>query len=210
MAELLTTREESDDESREIAGYVLQSAQALLSIVNDLLDFSKLEAGKLSIDKDWFSMRDVLQEAARSTQLAATKKGLVLNIGCDERIPTQLLGDRGILVQVLLNFAHNAIKFTESGTVTLAATLLSETPDVVRIKLLVRDTGIGITPHVLEKLFQPFVQGDGSTTRRYGGTGLGLSIAKQLTELMSGEIGVASEKDKGSEFWISLPFGYRV
>jgi two-component system, sensor histidine kinase and response regulator len=207
MAELLVLREESDEESREIAGYVLQSAQGLLEIVNDLLDFSKLEAGKLALSRDQFSVPAVLKEVSNSISLAAAKKGLAVTIICDPKIPETVSGDRGRLVQILLNFAHNALKFTTNGTISLRADLSSLSPDSARVRFSVLDTGIGIRPEIQKALFAPFVQGDGSMTRRYGGTGLGLSIAKKLTELMTGEIGLESEFGKGSEFWVAVPFG---
>ena len=208
MAELLTTREEGDDESREIASYVLQSAQNLLEIVNDLLDFSKLEAGKLTLSHEQFSVPAILQEVSMSIALSAAKKGLQLTVTCDPKIPEKVSGDRGRMVQILLNFAHNAVKFTEKGSITLRADLGAITPDIASVRFSVVDTGIGIKPETRKVLFAPFVQGDGSTTRRYGGTGLGLSIAKKLTQLMTGEIGLQSDYGRGSEFWVSVPFEY--
>jgi PAS domain S-box-containing protein len=206
MAELLTTREESDQESRDIAAYVLESAQNLLEIVSDLLDFSKLEAGKLRLSKEHFSVGSVLQDVAMSISVPAKKKGLEVIVEQDDNLSEQVTGDQGRLLQVLLNFAHNSVKFTEKGTITLKAELKSRTPDVVRVMFSVTDTGIGIKPNTQEALFEPFVQGDGSATRRYGGTGLGLSIAKKLTSLMGGEIGMQSELGKGSIFWVTIPF----
>jgi PAS domain S-box-containing protein len=206
MAELLATREESDQESRDIASYVLESAQNLLEIVSDLLDFSKLEAGKLQLSKDEFSVGSVLQDVSMSISVPAKKKGLEVIVKDDASLAEQVTGDQGRLLQILLNFAHNAVKFTEKGTITLKAELKSRTPDVARVLFSVTDTGIGIKPRTQEALFEPFVQGDGSATRRYGGTGLGLSIAKKLTSLMGGEIGMESEFGKGSTFWVIIPF----
>lgn len=205
MAELLHTREETDLESREIAGYILQSAENLLDIVNDLLDFSKLEAGKLTLYKTWFSPVEILHEVVRSVSLTASKKGLQLQIESDESLPAQLYGDRGRLLQILLNFAANAVKFTEKGAIVLKGELVGTGAGVVYVKYSVSDTGIGIRDEVQSKLFEPFVQADGSTTRRYGGTGLGLSIARQLAQLMSGKVGLESKQGKGSTFWVSLP-----
>lgn len=205
MSELLATNESSDPESVEIANYIFQSAQSLLAIVNDLLDFSKLEAGKVTLLTSEFDIKDLLEEVVTSVGLQAAKKQLPVSIKLDHRIPTPLYGDHGRIVQVLLNFASNAVKFTETGSVEIGAQLVRMTKDTALVKLYVSDTGIGISEAVQSDLFAPFVQADGSTTRRYGGTGLGLSISKKLTELMAGKIGLQSRPDVGSTFWVTLP-----
>lgn len=207
MAELLTTRDESDSEGREIANYILQSAENLLSIVNELLDFSKLEAGRLTLYKAKFLAPNLLNEVARSISIPAGKKGIKIEIEIDPQVPEEVFGDHGRLLQILLNYGHNAVKFTESGTITLKAQLESKGPGVAHVRFSVTDTGIGVKEHIKPSLFEPFVQGDGSTTRRYGGTGLGLSIAKKLTDLMSGSVGLESTAGKGATVWAIVPLG---
>jgi len=208
MAELLSLREQSDDESRQIANYILQSAQSLLTIVNDLLDFSKLEADKLTLTKEKFSIAAMLQETCMSVSHSATRKNLKVTVENDTNGPDEVYGDRGRLVQILLNFGHNAVKFTEQGEITIKAERKTVNTETMRVCFSVTDTGIGIKPSTQQALFEPFVQGDGSITRRYGGTGLGLSIAKKLTSLMGGDIGFESKFGQGSKFWISVPLEY--
>jgi signal transduction histidine kinase len=210
MSELLSVREESDEESREIAAFILQSAQSLLAIVNDLLDFSKLEADKLTLSKEKFSIASMLHETSTSLSHSAMKKNLKVSVENDLDGPDEVYGDRGRLVQILLNFGHNAVKFTEKGEITIKAERKSITTEMVRVCFSVADTGIGIKPSTQKSLFEPFVQGDGSITRRYGGTGLGLSIAKKLTSLMGGDIGFESEFGQGSKFWVSVPLEYVI
>lgn len=205
MAELLTAHENIDSEGQEIAAFILQSAQNLLSVVNDLLDFSKLEAGKLTLYKAAFSPCGLLREVEHSVSTTASKKGLDVRTECDEAIATELMGDHQRILQVMLNFAHNAVKFTEQGRITIFASLETKSSELSYVRFGVSDTGIGIKEEVQKLLFEPFVQADGSTTRQYGGTGLGLSIARKLTELMSGEIGLESEPGSGSTFWIKVP-----
>lgn len=205
MAELLSTNPDLDQETREIADYILSSSHSLLAIVNDLLDFSKLEAGKLTLYKTYFSIKNVVEEVARSVRVTADKKGLPVLTEIDPKLPPTVLGDEGRLVQILLNFASNAVKFTEQGNVRIAAKLESISGNTARVRIAVSDTGIGISPDAKQKLFAPFVQADGSTTRKYGGTGLGLSIAKKLAKLMSAEIEMDSEPGKGSTFSVILP-----
>lgn len=205
MAELLATQDGMDDEAREIANFILSSSHSLLAIVNDLLDFSKLEAGKLSLYKTQFRMKDVIDEVERSARVTANKKGLTVRTDLDPNIPQELFGDPARLMQILINFSANAIKFTEKGEVVIAATLEACNGNNARVRISVSDTGIGISPEAQKRLFEPFVQADGSTTRKYGGTGLGLSIAKKLSSLMSGEIGLQSKEGKGSTFYVIVP-----
>jgi signal transduction histidine kinase len=210
MAELLVTKPDADEETKEIAGYVLGSAHNLLAIVNDLLDFSKLEAGKLSLNKTWFSLNNLVDTVARSARISADKKGLMVRTSVDDRLPAELHGDDSRLTQILLNFAHNAVKFTDRGEVNISADFESMLGNIVRVRFSVSDTGIGITPEQQQKLFEPFVQADGSTTRRFGGTGLGLSIAKKLTQLMDGDIGLDSEEGVGSTFFVIVPLEIEI
>lgn len=188
-------------EQREYAEIVQQSAGSLLGVINDILDFSKIEAGKLQVDCIEFRLPFILRQTCDLLAVLAAEKQLAFNCQLSPAIPEQVTGDPARLRQVLNNLIGNAIKFTATGQVDLEVT-----PDTAgRIRFTVRDTGIGMTPQQLEHLFQPFSQGDNSTTRRYGGTGLGLSISKRLVEMMGGEIGVDSREGGGSIFWFTLP-----
>jgi len=206
MAELLVDRDDLNPDAHDIAEHIYTSAQSLLSVVNDLLDFSKLEAGRINLEIEPFSLKDVIDGSMQSIKPVALKKNLDFNYTLAADIPELVQGDPGRIRQILLNLLHNAIKFTPSGNVTLDAKVEDETDDTVTVQFVVSDTGIGIDKDVQEKLFEPFVQADGSSTRTYGGTGLGLSISKNLVQLMDGIIGFDSEKGKGSKFWFKVPF----
>jgi two-component system, sensor histidine kinase and response regulator len=206
MAELLVDQDNLDNDAREIAQHIYQSAQSLLHVVNDLLDFSKLEAGKINLEVEDFSVRHLIDDVVNSITPAASKKGLSVASKFSEGIPDKVKGDPGRVRQVLLNLAHNAVKFTSTGSVQISTELGEQFPDGITLVFAVTDTGIGIEKEIQRKLFEPFVQADGSTTRTYGGTGLGLSICKSLISLMNGQIGLESEKGKGSTFWIAVPF----
>ncbi|HLA75762.1 MAG TPA: response regulator, partial [Gammaproteobacteria bacterium] len=183
-----------------------QSAHALLEIINDVLDFSKIEAGKMTVESVQFTLLDLVESVAEILSPGAHQKRLSLMNFVAPEIPLQLCGDSGRLRQVLLNLISNAIKFTEHGSITVRVTLEAETDNYVTLRFAVIDTGIGMSEQARQRLFQPFTQADGSTTRKYGGTGLGLSISKRIVELMGGEIGVESTEGRGSTFWISVPF----
>ncbi|AFG37784.1 response regulator [Spirochaeta africana] len=205
MSELLLDTS-LDVEQREYAGQIQFSADVLLSLVNDVLDLSKIEAGKLSLEIIEFDLYTVLEDAADMISLEAHKKGLELIIDIDSRIPIVVSGDPLRLRQIVVNFLSNALKFTSSGMIVLRARPAGagERRDVVRIE--VEDTGIGIPEKQLPHLFQAFRQIDSSTTRKFGGTGLGLSISKSLVRMMKGRIGVRSRSGDGSVFWIEVPF----
>lgn len=203
MSELLLTCQ-LDDEARELAQYIHTSAKALLDVVNDLLDFSKLEAGKLTISRTRLSIEKVVMEAAQSTAVAANQKGLLFSVNVEPDLP-DVYGDSGRIRQVLLNLVHNAIKFTSKGSVVVDVRAVNHTKNALWVRFTVSDTGIGISEESREHLFNPFEQADGSTTRKYGGTGLGLSISKSLVQLMLGQIGLHSEENKGSTFWFEVP-----
>lgn len=206
MAELLTFQA-LDQESAEISSYILSAAKSLLKVVNDLLDFSKIEAGHLELQPTQFNMRDLFKNVLQSAEMVASKKGLKVESQLSDQVPTLSFGDDLRIKQVLLNLLHNAVKFTESGSVTLKAYVVDNLESAKTIKFEVSDTGIGIEPEMQSKLFEPFVQADGSLTRKFGGTGLGLSICKRLVELMGGEIGLESKRAEGSTFWFTIPLG---
>ena len=193
-------------EQRQYADIVRSSAEALLSVINDILDFSKIEARKLKLEKTDFDLRTVLEHAVGVLVPKAFENGLEMTCEVEPRTPCGLRGDPGRLRQVLLNLMGNAVKFTARGEVALTVRPELEDERTVTLYLAVRDTGIGFPKSRASDLFQPFVQGDGSKTRRYGGTGLGLSISKQLVEMMGGQIGVESQEGKGSTFWFNGVF----
>ena len=193
-------------EQRDYAETAFQSGEALLEIIDSILDLSKIEAGKLQLEVVDFSPADVVHEVLKLVSGRARGKGLRLTQLVAEEARKILRGDPARLRQVLLNLVSNAIKFTERGEVTVAVSVAEACGNAVRLLFEVRDTGIGLAPDALDRLFQPFVQADGSITRKYGGTGLGLAICKQLIEIMSGRIGVDSELGKGSRFWFTTRF----
>jgi signal transduction histidine kinase/ActR/RegA family two-component response regulator len=188
-------------EQREFVQTVQRSGDALLTIINDVLDYSKIEAGRMTIEQIDCDLRTICEEVRAILQSAAAKRGLYMTLAFDATLPDFIRGDPVRIRQVLLNLVSNAVKFTESGEVRIEVARL----DAVQIKISVSDSGIGITEEQLERLFQRFTQADSSTTRRYGGTGLGLVISKTLVELMGGVIGAHSDPGKGSTFWITLP-----
>ncbi len=190
-------------EQRDYAETINQSAEALLTIINDILDFSKIEAGKLELDIIDFDLRETLEGVRKLFTQRARHKGLELRCEIETTLPCMLRGDPGRLRQILANLSDNAIKFTDSGSVTIACRMQEETPSALLVRFEVRDTGIGIAPQSASRLFQSFSQADGSTTRKYGGTGLGLAISKQLAKLMGGEIGMESTLGEGSCFWFT-------
>ncbi|MUK88114.1 PAS domain S-box protein [Ornithinibacillus sp. L9] len=193
-------------EQQEYSNIIYDSSQALLTIIDDILDFSKMEAGKMNIEQIPFQPTSLVEGMAEILLARAHRKRVSLMTFVDPAIPPILLGDPGRLRQILLNLSDNAIKFTEQGNVVVRAILGKKSNHQVIIHFAVIDTGIGMSDEEQARLFQPFVQTDGSTTRKYGGTGLGLAISKKLIELMGGEIGVESEKHKGSTFWFNIPF----
>ena len=177
--------------------------QQLLTIINDILDLSKIEAGKLDLEEVDFSLEALLDELRLLLSVRAQEQGLVLFLGPLLGTPDRLRGDPTRLKQVLFNLIGNALKFTAKGAVLIQVETLAGSPDEVRLRFRVTDTGIGIPADKLGEVFEKFTQADGSTTRNYGGTGLGLAISRQLVTLMGGEIGVTSVEDWGSEFWFT-------
>ena len=191
-------------EQREYTDIIRTSGEALLSIINDILDFSKIEAGKLTLELIDFDLRALVEDSVDMLAQKAHEKDLELICYVSEDIPTALHGDPGRLRQIIINLLGNAIKFTETGEVSVDAALERETEHDVHVRFAIRDTGIGISEEHRQRLFKSFSQADGSTTRRYGGTGLGLAISKQLVEMMAGAIGVQSQPGVGSEFWFTV------
>ncbi|CAN7685874.1 response regulator [Pseudoduganella sp. LjRoot289] len=189
---------------RDYVQKIHNAGNSLLGIINDILDFSKIEAGKLDIDLADFDLDDTLDHVAAITGGRASDKGLEFNFDVPATVPRGLRGDALRLGQVLINLINNALKFTAKGQVDLTLRLLEELPDRVRLEFSVRDTGIGMTPEQVAKLFQAFTQADGSTTRKFGGTGLGLSISQNLVALMGGQIRVESTAGEGSRFHFTL------
>ena len=196
-----------DENQRDLAQTVRSSGDALLTIINDILDFSKIEAGKLTIEKMDFELRSTVESAIDLFSEAAHAKKIDIGALFDHDIPKVVNGDAGRLRQVLTNLVGNAVKFTSRGDVIVHVTLEKQDADTVLLHFAVTDTGIGIAEDALPHLFQPFMQADVSTTRRFGGTGLGLAISKHLVEIMGGTIAVDSLEGKGSTFSFTLPLG---
>ncbi len=183
------------------------SAKSLLGIINDILDFSKIEAGKLDMESVDFQLEDTLDNISTLVGIKTQEKGLELLFKTDPSVPTALVGDPLRLGQILINLSNNAVKFTDVGEIVVSTELVKIDKAQVTLKFSVQDTGVGMTSEQAAKLFQPFMQADSSTTRKYGGTGLGLTISKRLAEMMGGEIWVESEQGRGSTFNFSAKFG---
>jgi len=196
----------SGPEQMEYLQAVHSSSDHLLRLLNDLLDFSKAESGKLELEKHTFPVRETVEESLRPFRLLAREKGLTLSLQWSASIPESLRGDSGRVRQILMNLIGNAIKFTQQGGVQVQAQCTGTTADRVRLEIAVKDTGPGIPPDKQRLIFDPFVQSDPSMTRRYGGTGLGLAISANLAGLMDGGITVESKQGEGSTFRCSLWF----
>jgi signal transduction histidine kinase len=193
-------------EQRELASTVKISADALLFIINDILDYSKIEAGKMGLEKRHFDLRETIKDVIALQTFQANGKGLTLTSLIPEEACTRLVGDSNRIRQILLNLIGNAIKFTDKGQVRLEINAQHETGDEIQMLFSIQDTGIGISEEAQKKLFQSFSQADASTTRKYGGTGLGLAISRKLVELMGGNLNLRSKPGEGSTFSFTIPF----
>jgi PAS domain S-box-containing protein len=199
-----------DAEQRKLAETIRTSGQSLMGLLNDILDFSKIEAGQLSLEEIDFDLRKVVEDSLELTAGQAQTKGVELACEVAPEMITKVRGDPGRLQQILTNLINNAIKFTRIGEVTVCVTVETERETEIAVRFEIKDTGIGISPETQAQLFQPFVQADSSTTRKFGGTGLGLAICKRLTESMKGSIGVESAPGEGSTFWVILKFPRQI
>jgi PAS domain S-box-containing protein len=205
FADLLAGAELAEEQRRQVA-IIRETGRMLLAIINDILDFSKLEAGKASLEILPFGLRDLLSSTFEAARLLGAERGLAFRIEIDDAVPERVAGDATRLKQILTNLLGNAAKFTEKGGIVLRAAVAGTEEGRVRLRFEVEDTGIGVAPERLPRLFAMFEQADQSITRRFGGTGLGLAIAKRLADLMGGRIGARSTPGAGSTFWVELPF----
>ncbi|MGH9550018.1 MAG: ATP-binding protein, partial [Terriglobales bacterium] len=190
---------------QEISSYIYESSQNLLSVLNELLDFSRLQAGKLALEHAQLTLQSVVDDVINSVQLSLSRKQLDLKVIMDKALPLSVFSDARRLKQVLLHLVQNALKFTEKGGIEIAVAVERKVENTAFIRFSVSDTGIGIDAEQVEHIFSPFVQADGSSTRKYGGVGLGLSSCKRLVRLLSGSMGATSEAGQGSTFWFTVP-----
>lgn len=204
--ELLLQTDLAPDQ-RELAQVSHASGTALLTIINDVLDFARIESGKVVLERTSFDVRALADDIVQLMRAQALKKGLRLSCQVDEALPRAAIGDPGRVRQVLLNLVGNAIKFTEHGGVSIDIELQAQLSDSVRVRFAVRDTGIGIAADKQAELFERFTQADSSTSRTYGGSGLGLAITRELVKLMGGELGLTSVPGQGSTFWFAIDLG---
>jgi PAS domain S-box-containing protein len=207
MTQLLELTELTPDQ-REYVASLKQCGKNLLSLINDILDLSKIEAGKIMLERSEFSLKQSINDITLMQKSSAFEKGLRLTVDVDGDIPAVLSGDQLRIKQILLNLLSNAVKFTSQGTIAVSAQLREKRDDSLLVQIAVRDSGIGISPECLDAIFKPFVQEDMSITRHYGGTGLGLTISLRLAELMGGTISVESSPGSGSCFTVTLPFAF--
>ena len=205
MAQLLSFTELTEEQQEYLKNIEI-SAGNLLSIINDILDLSKIESGRLELEYADFSLKQCIQAIVVMQKSKAFEKGVKIETKYALDLPEPLHGDELRVKQILLNLLNNAVKFTEKGWITIEADLLEQQQDCFIVRIVVSDSGIGISSDALERVFDPFTQADASTTRRFGGTGLGLAICRQLAEMMGGRIWAESEEGHGSRFYLELPF----
>src|SRR6202167_2651390 len=194
-----------NEEQRQLLSKIQFGGRALLGVINNVLDLSKIEAGEMSLEDEPFDLPKLIRDLGQMLAPQASAKGIELLVQAAAALPRMVKGDASRLRQILTNLVGNSIKFTETGHVELQVFCTEVSSDRLRLRCTVQDTGIGMEPAALERLFTPFTQADASTTRRFGGTGLGLSIARRFIELMGGEIGVTSIVAVGSAFWVEIP-----
>jgi len=199
---LLMLQDVHEPRQRKRLQRITTSSQQLLALINDILDLAKIEAGRIVLEKVDFELDKVLDTVASQIEEKLQAKGLAWRVDRHPSIPARLTGDALRLGQILINFASNAVKFTEQGSIALSVRLVGRHDDGLRLRFEMRDTGCGFDPAKAEAIFQPFEQEDGSTTRKHGGTGLGLAICRQLAHLMGGEVGAISQPGQGSTFWL--------
>lgn len=197
---------ELNHDQHEFVNTAHKSADALLAILNDILDLSKIEAGKLSFEKIAFDFNQIIRDIVILHSLKSEQQGVALIEEVDDTLPGTLIGDPTRLRQVIVNLVSNALKFTRQGEVKISVEVVDNKTDSVDVRVTVSDTGIGIPQSALDTLFNAFTQADGSTTRKYGGTGLGLAIVSQLVDMMDGSLGVESEEGVGSSFWFTANY----
>jgi CheY-like chemotaxis protein len=201
----LLERTPLNEEQRSFLGKINHAGRSLLTVISNILDISKIEAGEMLLEDAELELVPLVQDIGEMLAPAAHAKGVALHVHCAAELLPRLRGDAVRLGQIVTNLLNNAIKFTTSGQVALDLNCVNQTRSAVRVRLSVQDTGIGMDAAELARLFAPFSQADASTTRRFGGTGLGLSIVRHLVDLMGGEIGVTSTVGVGSEFWVEIP-----
>jgi signal transduction histidine kinase len=193
-----------NEDQKDYAETIHKSGNALLLIINDILDLSKMESGKMELLEEPFELEISVAETLDLFSLSCRKKSIELSYNIDPDIPSPLFGDVTRLRQILINLVGNAVKFTDSGRIDVDAQLINDDPDTLEVEFKVSDTGIGIKEESIGSLFRPFSQVDSSTTRKYGGTGLGLAICRSLVELMNGSISVMPNEGQGTTFVFSV------
>ncbi|MDI3527774.1 MAG: hypothetical protein PWR03_1957 [Tenuifilum sp.] len=204
------SKTELNPRQQDYVGILQNSSDHLLSVINDILDYSKLETGKLRLEQRVFSPRKVVENVVKLFEAKATEKELNILVNVDASIPEKMVGDDYRLQQVLINLVGNSIKFTNQGSIIVSASVLNQTDDVAKIQFTVADTGIGIPVDMQAQIFEEFTQADSSTSRRFGGTGLGLTIVKRLVELQGGEVSLSSQPDEGTIIRIVIPYSTKV
>jgi len=204
MSELLS-QTELDNRQREMVTLVRQGSDALLALINDVLHFAALEAGRVRLERIAYGLRECVQSVVSLVAPQASSKGLFLELSIADNVPGRILGDPLRLHQVLLHLLGNAVKFTDTGKVRLEITVVCSSSPAAGLLFRIVDTGIGMTPQTLNRLFTPFMQAESASSRRYGGTGLGVATARRLVQLMHGSMGVQSQPGQGTAFWFLIP-----